>query len=301
MKTYKPLKIFIASPGDLNEERNIFVNILSEVNTIKAHSIGYHLEPIGWENTLPGKGRPQKIINSDLITCDLFLMILWERWGTPSGKYSSGTLEEYYVALEKNKKDDKPNIWLFFKDIISESSQDIIMIKEFRDEIERKREVFYKLFKDSYEWQSLLRVLICKWLDTLGPMKEREITITDESEILVEVTFLDWINTKFRLKPEIYFTITDKTSFETWKKYDNKEQFIYNQLSEHLYLTLGAPLYYGMLRYKMQDGRYILLGSITFKYGDSLEDSNIYLPNNYNQIISPHEQEVKLTEFWRTN
>ncbi len=77
----------------------------------------YHLEAIGWEETLPSVGRPQELINADLIECDLFIMALWEKWGTDSGKYSSGTEEEYFVALEQFKKSGKPEIWLLFKEI----------------------------------------------------------------------------------------------------------------------------------------------------------------------------------------
>jgi len=305
LKTYRPLRIFIASPGDLNEERNIFVDVLSEVNTIKAHSYGYHLEPIGWEETLPGIGRPQALINEELITCDLFIMLLWERWGTESGKYSSGTEEEYNVALEQNEKLKKPDIWLFFKNIVSEPNHDIDKILEFRRKIEEEKSIFYKPFRDISQWRSLLRKLMCAWLDKLksredASIEKMEVVSKDVSQVLVEVTYQDWIDSGLRLKPEIYFTILDTVSFENWKEYsdNDKRLFIYNQLSEHLYLTLGTPLYSGVLRYKMQDGRCILLGTIVFKYGDSIEDSRIYIPNNYNQIVIESKQETKLMDFW---
>lgn len=168
MKTYSALRIFIASPGDLNMERNIFVDVLLEVNTIKAHSLGYHLEPVGWEETLPGVGRPQSLINKDLITCDLFVLLLWERWGTESGKYSSGTEEEYYLALEHNEKYNKPEIWLFFKNTISEVNEDINKITTFRKKIEEEKKLFYKSFSESMDWGNLFRKLMCNWLDNLG-------------------------------------------------------------------------------------------------------------------------------------
>ncbi len=65
------LYVFIASPGDLNEERARFRDVIEEVNSIKANSMGMQLEPLGWEDTLPSKGRPQELINEDIQRCDL--------------------------------------------------------------------------------------------------------------------------------------------------------------------------------------------------------------------------------------
>ena len=56
---YQAKKIFIATPGDLMPERRALVDVVTEVNVIKAHPAGFHFEILGWENTLPGNGRPQ--------------------------------------------------------------------------------------------------------------------------------------------------------------------------------------------------------------------------------------------------
>ena len=61
-------------------------------------------EPVGWEDTLGGIGRPQEIINEDLRSCDYFLMLLWDGWGTnpqkSQKKYRSSTEEEFSVATQ---------------------------------------------------------------------------------------------------------------------------------------------------------------------------------------------------------
>ena len=67
--------MFIASPGDLAEERKLFPEILKQLNQIKAHEMGVELEPLGWEDTLQGMGRPQSKINEDVKKCDLFVML----------------------------------------------------------------------------------------------------------------------------------------------------------------------------------------------------------------------------------
>ena len=86
-------------------------------------------------------GRPQDLINEDVKKCDLFVLLLWRRWGTPSGKYSSGTEEEFDLACKLHKERDRPKgIWLFFKDVPEEMMADpgvqLSKVIDFRKRIE---------------------------------------------------------------------------------------------------------------------------------------------------------------------
>jgi hypothetical protein len=60
MAKVEVIRVFIASPSDLSEERRLFPEILDQINDIKAASLNYQLEPLGWEDALPGWGRPVK-------------------------------------------------------------------------------------------------------------------------------------------------------------------------------------------------------------------------------------------------
>ena len=99
-KNLERKRIFIASPGNLDTERKLFPEILATVNKRHAKSKGIILEPVGWEDTLPGRGRPQEKINEDLMTCDLIVMLLWKRWGSTTGEYSSGFEEVVWFAFQ---------------------------------------------------------------------------------------------------------------------------------------------------------------------------------------------------------
>lgn len=93
----KVYKILIASPGDVNEERNAIPEIISEWNYINAESTKVVLLPIKWEtHSAPLLGdRPQGIINSQLVnTCDMVIGVFWTRLGSPTGASVSGTAEE---------------------------------------------------------------------------------------------------------------------------------------------------------------------------------------------------------------
>jgi hypothetical protein len=87
------LTIFIGSPGDLQEERREARRVVDRLNSNVARSnvarnLGLYIELRGWEDTLPGSGRPQSRINEDLRDADLFIGLVWLRWGTPTGEYT---------------------------------------------------------------------------------------------------------------------------------------------------------------------------------------------------------------------
>ncbi|MGB7001520.1 MAG: DUF4062 domain-containing protein [Halobacteriota archaeon] len=167
----KVIKIFIGSPGDLVKERERFYEIVKEVNNLKAYPMGVQLEPVGWEETLPGRGRPQELINEDVIKrSDLIVLLLWKRWGTPTGKYSSGFEEEYELAKSMNEKTKgKPEIWLYFREVpknmLADPGEQLRQVWDFRTKIEKEQSFFYHAYKDENDWVKSLRVHLCRWLD----------------------------------------------------------------------------------------------------------------------------------------
>ena len=292
---YQSKKIFIATPGDLIPERAALLDVVTEVNTIKAHHSGFHLEVLGWEDTLPGNGRPQSLINEEIKKCDLFIMILWEHWGTPSGQFSSGTEEEFYVAQDLYQRTGKPECWLFFKN----TNRPTLQIEQFKIEREEKRDIYYHRFDTTTEWTNLLRTFLCKWIDLNESSIYKSIKLIDNPKehvpnILYRISYQDWIGSGLVIPPIIYFTIEDEDSFLNWKQLNHpeKKQFIYDRLSENLGLILGANPYLAQLRYKHTESQYILLATISRKYEDSLDTSRIFIPNDYSQLCSISDNEV---------
>lgn len=95
----------IASPSDVEEEREIAVRTIQQWNDQFSHSTGCVVLPVRWEtHATPEFGRPQEIINRDIIDqCDLLVGIFWTRIGTPTGVAESGTLEEIERAAQQGK------------------------------------------------------------------------------------------------------------------------------------------------------------------------------------------------------
>ncbi len=123
----KLVNIFLASPGDLSDERRIAKTVADEVNTIFANAFGYQVELIGWEDTVSVFGRPQATINRDLERCELFIGMVWKKWGTPpdtTGAYASGFEEEFELSVARRAREGRPEISLFFKNIDEQFMRD---------------------------------------------------------------------------------------------------------------------------------------------------------------------------------
>lgn len=165
--TRNVLIAFIASPGDVTPERNKAKEVVEELN----HSlkfINWQIDLLGWEDTLPGASRPQELINKDVDACHLFIGVLWRRWGSSTGKYSSGFEEEFERARKRWQETNSPERWLAFKEIDSETLKDpgeqLKRVIEFREEQINLREVLFKDFTDTDDWAKQLNRWLLKYV-----------------------------------------------------------------------------------------------------------------------------------------
>ena len=156
--------IFISYPSDLIDEKKMFFEIIELTNNLKAKSKGILLEGMCWEDTLPAMGRPQEKINEDFKKSRLVVMLLWKRWGSSTGKYSSGFEEEFEEA-QKNGTD----IWVYFRDIpnnmLEDPGEQLKKVLEFQNKIETEKTCLFRRYKDQDEWKKQFCLDLMKWLD----------------------------------------------------------------------------------------------------------------------------------------
>ena len=111
-------RVFVASPGDVAAERDALSKLVAELNqTISAVAPekGLTLEIVRWEtHAYPAPGRPQAVINDQLHDFDIFVGIMWTRFGTPSGKAQSGTEEEFDLAYTNWREHGRPHLMFYF-------------------------------------------------------------------------------------------------------------------------------------------------------------------------------------------
>lgn len=95
------INIAIASPGDVQNERDAVLKVFTQWNDTKDDVI---LHPVMWEHSaVPEMGdHPQHILNERIISkSQLLVAILWSRLGTPTPTADSGTVEEIREFIKK--------------------------------------------------------------------------------------------------------------------------------------------------------------------------------------------------------
>jgi hypothetical protein len=124
-KRAQVIRVFIASPGDVSLERDRAELVINEVNRDLGDALGVRLEAIRWENYVsPLMGRPEEVVLDQVKVSkwDIFIGILWLRFGSPTGAFNtsrneeflSGTEEEFHIAYESWKNTGSPKI-LFYR------------------------------------------------------------------------------------------------------------------------------------------------------------------------------------------
>lgn len=139
-------RILIASPSDVNEEREIAVRAIQEWNDLNSAERQLVLLPLRWEtHSAPEYGRrPQEVINRQVVDyCDLVIGIFWTRVGSPTGAADSGTIEEIERVAMKGRK-----VMLYFSQAKQDPENiDIDQLTKLR---EFKKKTFPKALVENY-------------------------------------------------------------------------------------------------------------------------------------------------------
>jgi Domain of unknown function (DUF4062) len=166
----KILNVFLASPGDLIDERRAARDVVDELNLSMGRQLNWRIELLGWEDTIPGAFRPQGKINEDVDRCELFVGLLWKRWGQPTGagNYQSGFEEEYERALDRRLRERMPEMWLFLKalddDALRDPGDQLKRVIAFRAKLEKEKILKYVEFANLQSWEKLLRRSLTSYL-----------------------------------------------------------------------------------------------------------------------------------------
>jgi len=157
----KVFRILIASPSDVEEEREIAVKTIQEWNDLNSHERQIVLLPLRWEtHSAPEYGkRPQEVINRQVVDhSDLLIGIFWTRIGSPTGVSDSGTLEE----IERVANQGKP-VMLYFSQVKKDpNSLDLEQFKKLKD---FKEKTFPKALVESYTSQIEFRDKLAKQIE----------------------------------------------------------------------------------------------------------------------------------------
>jgi hypothetical protein len=185
------LKIFVASPSDIEDERTTLDRVVEELNKMPGNRLSIRFELVKWEtDSYPGVGDDAQYVVNDQIgeNYDIFIGILWKRFGSPTLKASSGTEEEFNRAYERYR--GNPNnirIMCYFNDSPPASMSEIDTdqykkVTVFREKI-RKLGVYDWTYKEPDDFARALRLHLGKAMEDYGK------TWGQRSETKAEVDF----------------------------------------------------------------------------------------------------------------
>lgn len=201
-------RIFIASPSDVEEEREVIARIIREWNDLHSYERKVVLLPLRWEtHSAPELGkRPQEIINTEIVdNADMAVGVFWTRIGTPTGEFASGTIEE----IERLGAAGKIVMCYFSKAKVELDSIDLEQYKQLK-EFKKKTypnglvETYSNIveFRDKFakQLEIKIRTLISK--DTSGEGHVIETVPNLEFEFIDPAT-KEVIGDKYLVKPKL--------------------------------------------------------------------------------------------------
>lgn len=183
-------RAFLASPGDVAEERELARKVVEDWNAANSLARRVTLEVVGYEThaQLQMAGHPQDIINEQLLgRCDFLIGVFWTRLGTPTNKDLSGTVSEIITFGKLKPKD----IMLFFSERRCQLSvvdpDELHRLNDFKKKV--RSEGLYKSFKDLAEYARQLRQQLDLWFNNILKDRlqtRREITVVVKDEVKLD-------------------------------------------------------------------------------------------------------------------
>ena len=147
-ETAKIIRAFISSPEDVRNERELIENLIRELNTVWIKEHGIYIDLVKWES-LPyssGIGMDQTTeLAIDQLTdddYDLFIGLLWRRFGARVPRVGAGTADEFEQAYERSYYSERPAMFYFKRAPIPPelmNSKEVAEVRRFRDRLGKPR------------------------------------------------------------------------------------------------------------------------------------------------------------------
>ena len=187
------LSVFVASPSDVGNEREKLEEVIRELNNTWSRELGIRLELVRWEtHAYPGMGTDaQDVINQQIPDdYDLFVGIMWCRYGTQTNRSGSGTVEEFERA--KARYDSHPNsvkLMMYFKDEAVPPSQldtdQLAAVHKFRKSLGEVGSLYWE-FNSLEQFEKLIRLHLTRQVQSWGIQlgRQTQVAQTVDEEVI---------------------------------------------------------------------------------------------------------------------
>lgn len=99
--------LLVSCPSDVEEELGVITRVVEDFNMRYEDILGIRVSAKHWSkhSYAQSGGKPQDLLNKQFVyDCDAAIAIFWTKFGTPTDKYGSGTVEEIEYMLEENRQ-----------------------------------------------------------------------------------------------------------------------------------------------------------------------------------------------------
>ncbi|SJK83820.1 DUF4062 domain-containing protein [Halomonas elongata] len=187
------LTVFVASPSDVEAERGRLEDVIRELNITWSRELGIRLDLVRWEtHAYPGFGvDAQDLVNEQIPEdYDLFVGIMWCRYGTPTGRAGSGTVEEFERAKSRYDTDKSSvNLMVYFKDEpIPPSHLDpdqLVKVNAFKNSLGAEGGLYWK-FAGIDQFEKLIRLHLTRQVQAFksqSTLAARDEATSNEKEV----------------------------------------------------------------------------------------------------------------------
>lgn len=161
------IRILIASPSDVKEERDIAERVIHRIELMCDAGFPLTLKARRLEFDVPAvMGKPAQVtINERLVdACDCAVCIFWTRIGTPTDNAEGGAVDELERMLAANKP-----VLLYFSDAVPESLSNIdpqqwLALSEWKKRLWAEKKGLPKNYKNADTFGELLKADLEKLL-----------------------------------------------------------------------------------------------------------------------------------------
>jgi GTPase SAR1 family protein len=197
----RTIKILVSCPGDVTLEKEEIKRLCKDFTDANHGKSNISFYVLDWKNHVGEHGkRPQQQLKEYFGVYDVYIGILWKRFGTKphsirsDGKENeSGTEEEFYDAINYKSKYGRPRVNFFFKTIdrtvndLNENNQ-LGKVLAFIEQQKKQNNNYLNFFDSNASFNSLIVKLLKSLefdsnLDTLFEEKENLVSVETKSKI----------------------------------------------------------------------------------------------------------------------
>src|SRR5213078_3363675 len=134
----RTVTVFLSCPGDLTRAKDELTAVVHEVAN-HFRPLGMHIAP--WRHdpqAVPGVGiDPQEVVTRQMPNYDIYVGLLCRRFGTPTRRARSGTIEEFLDAQKRFLDSGQPDILFYFcaepePPASADDERQLAQVREFR-------------------------------------------------------------------------------------------------------------------------------------------------------------------------